>query len=338
MIVDGGERHYSAIKNISRLLSKLNGETQHGYRYCMNCLNGFWTGSARDKHYGYFSINGHANVNMPTGKEKWLKFHDGQYQFKVPFMLYVDFESIFKPVDERYRDRMNTIKAERKGKATYMEKINRHVLPGFAYGHVPDPFKIYRGKDCVEKFVEYIEEEVKWLYATFPQQPMIELTDALKKEHKATEKCHFCLKEFNDPQKKKVRSQCHCIGLYQEAAHNDCNLKCRIPDQIPILFHNLSGYDAHLFIKELGRSFNKNNTGVIAENKEKYINFNVKINIKLAGVSNKDGIEVRKNIQLRFIDSCRFMASSLDKLASNLNDVSVSTLGSFKRKIKFLGL
>ena len=275
---------------------------------------------------------------MPTGKEKWLKFHDGQYQFKVPFMLYVDFESIFKPVDERYRDRMNTIKAERKGKATYMEKINRHVLPGFAYGHVPDPFKIYRGKDCVEKFVEYIEEEVKRLYATFPQQPMIELTDALKKEHKATEKCHFCLKEFNDPQKKKVRSQCHCIGLYQEAAHNDCNLKCRIPDQIPILFHNLSGYDAHLFIKELGRSFNKNNTGVIAENKEKYINFNVKINIKLAGVSNKDGIEVRKNIQLRFIDSCRFMASSLDKLASNLNDVSVSTLGSFKRKIKFLGL
>ena len=91
MIVDGGERHYSAIKNISRLLSKLNGETQHGYRYCMNCLDGFWTGSARDKHYGYFSINGHANVNMPTGKEKWLKFHDGQYQFKVPFMLYVDF-------------------------------------------------------------------------------------------------------------------------------------------------------------------------------------------------------------------------------------------------------
>ena len=40
---------------------------------------------------------------MPTEKEKWLKFHDGQYQFKVPFMLYADFESILKPVDERYR-------------------------------------------------------------------------------------------------------------------------------------------------------------------------------------------------------------------------------------------
>ena len=84
------------------------------------------------------------------------------------------------------------------------------------------------------------------------------------------------------------------------------------------MFHNLSGYDSHLFIKELGRRFNKNDIGVIAENKEKYISFNVKINVKLARVRNEDGTEVCKNIQLRFIDSCRFMASSLDKLASNL--------------------
>ena len=84
------------------------------------------------------------------------------------------------------------------------------------------------------------------------------------------------------------------------------------------MFHNLSGYDAHLFIKELGRRFNKNDIGVIAENKEKYISFNVKINVKLAGVRDEDGKEVHKNIQLRFIDSFRFMASSLDKLASNL--------------------
>ena len=59
---------------------------------------------------------------------------------------------------------------------------------------------------------------------------------------------------------------------------------------------------------------------VIAENKEKYISFNVKINIKLVGVSNKDDTEVCKNIQLRFIDSCRFMALSLYELASNLDD------------------
>ena len=202
---------------------------------------------------------------MPTGKEKWLKFHDGQYQFKVPFMLYADFESILKPIDEWYRDKMNTMKAEREAKASYAEKINTHVLSGwcvlstFAYGDAPDPLKIYRGKDCVQKFVEYIEEEVKQLYATFPRQLMAKLTDVLKREHKAAEKRHICLKEFNDPKNKKLRDYCHHTCLYRGTAHNNCNLKYRIPDHIPILFHNLSGYDAHLFIKELGRRFNKNN-------------------------------------------------------------------------------
>ena len=84
------------------------------------------------------------------------------------------------------------------------------------------------------------------------------------------------------------------------------------------MFHNLTGYDANLFIKELGKRFNKNDIGVIAENKEKYISFNVKVNVNLAGARNKDGKEFHKNIQLSFKDSFRFMASDLDKLASNL--------------------
>ena len=98
------------------------------------------------------------------------------------------------------------------------------------------------------------------------------------------------------------------------------------------MFQNLSGYDAHLFMKELGRRFNKNDIGVIAENKEKYISFNVKINFKLAGVSNKNGIEVRKNIQLRFIDSCIFMTFGLDKLASNLDDDQCKHLREFYKE------
>ena len=149
---------------------------------------------------------------MSTQEERWLKLHDEQYQFKVPFMLHVDFESILKPVDEWYKEKMNRMKAGRKGKASYTEKINTHVPSvwcvhsTFAYGELPNPLKMYRGKDCVEKFVEYIEEEVKLLYATFPQQPMTKLTDVLKREHEAAEKCHICLKEFNDPNNKKVRS------------------------------------------------------------------------------------------------------------------------------------
>ena len=51
---------------------------------------------------------------------------------------------------------------------------------------------------------------------------------------------------------------------------------------------NLIGYEAHLFIRELETKFNRDNIGVIAENKEKYISCNVKFNIELAWVSNQD--------------------------------------------------
>ena len=184
----------------------------------------------------------------------------------------------------------------------------------------------------MEKYVKYIEEEVKRLYETFLRQPMTKLTDVLKTEHEAAEKCHIRLKELDDPRNRKVRDHCHYTGLYRGAAHNNCNLKYQIPDHIPMVCHNLSSYDAHLFIKELGRRFNKNDIEVIAENKEKYISLNVKINVKLARVNNKDGTEVRKNIQLRFIDSCGFMASSLDKLASNLDEDQCKHLREFYKE------
>ena len=53
MIVDGENSHYTAIKNISRPLSKLSGKTKHAYHFCMNYLNSFRTEPARDKHYEY---------------------------------------------------------------------------------------------------------------------------------------------------------------------------------------------------------------------------------------------------------------------------------------------
>ena len=60
----------------------------------------------------YRSSNGHVTAKMSLGKEKWLTFHYGQYQFKVPFMLYADFESILKPVHEQYREKMNKMKTK----------------------------------------------------------------------------------------------------------------------------------------------------------------------------------------------------------------------------------
>ena len=94
----------------------------------MNSLNDFWTASSRDKHYEYYSIYGHVKVKMPSEKEKWLKYHDSQYQFKVLFILYVDFEIILKPVDEQYREMMSQMKTRQKNKTPYTEILNAHEL------------------------------------------------------------------------------------------------------------------------------------------------------------------------------------------------------------------
>ena len=90
MIVAGENRNYTAIKNLSRLPKCLNVANKGAYRFYINYLKDFHTASARDKHCNYYSSNGYAKVKMLSEKEKWLKFNDGQYYFKVSFMLYAD--------------------------------------------------------------------------------------------------------------------------------------------------------------------------------------------------------------------------------------------------------
>ena len=80
------------------------------------------------------------------------------------------------------------------------------------------------------------------------------------------------------------------------------------------MFHNLSGYDAHLFIRELGA--HTSDMEVIAKNKEDYISFSIKFPVEK--YIDKKGEEKDKLIDLRFIDSFKFLSSSLDSLTKNL--------------------
>ena len=94
---------------------------------------------------------------------------------------------------------------------------------------------------------------------------------------------------------------------FTEAHHITSISSRRFPKYIPIAFHHLN-YDSHLFIRQLSKKFQADDIGLIAENKEKYISFIVKIPVQFTGVSDKDGRPVMK-MELRFIDSSRFMTS-----------------------------
>ena len=223
--------------------------------------------------------------------------------------MYADFESILEPMNPKLEF----------PNQPYTNKVNQHIPSGwcvhskFAYGDVDSPLKIYRGKDCIKTFCNYIKGEARRLYRMFPEKPMDPLTKKQWKKHNAAAKCHICSKPFTQT-KRKVRYHCHYTGLYRGPAHSLCNLKYKIPFYIPIVFHNLSGYVAHLFIKELG--VHTSDIKVIAKNKEDNISFS--INVPVDNYIDKNGKERDKLIKLRFIDSFKFMSSSLDSLTKNL--------------------
>ena len=308
MILEEGEKkHYVAIKSLERLLPMANSRYKESQYFCDNCLNGFKNEESRDNHHEYCISNESVNIEMPE-KDPIVTYSNGQHQFKVPFIMYADFESILEPIQGVKND--PSISSTR--------GVNLHKPSGwclhskFAYGKVKKPTSQYRGPDCVEKFCEKIISEAKRLYRSYPEVPMLPLTKSQLKKHKKAKICHICFKEFNE--KGKVRDHCHYTGLYRGAAHFGCNLRYKIPSYIPVVFHNLAGYDAHLFIREFAK--HTKDIGVIAKNVEDYISFSIKVEVDK--YVDKNGEEKFKEIDLRFIDSFKFMSSRLDSLSGNL--------------------
>ena len=123
--------------------------------------------------------------------------------------------------------------------------------------------------------------------------------------------CHICNEELGED---RVRDHCHLSGKFRGAAHEICNLEYEVPKFFQVVFHNLSSYDSHLVIKTLGNS--EGDISCIPNNEENYISFMKQVIVDK--FVNKEGKEVNVKRELRFIDSLRFMASSLDKLSSNL--------------------
>ena len=136
--------------------------------------------------------------------------------------------------------------------------------------------------------------------------------DQLKEYNHATG-CHICFAPFRQGSRK-VRDHCHYSGIYRGAAHSLRNLQYQIPSFILVIFHNLTGYDAHMFIKELAGC--GSSMGVIAKNTKDYISFSV--SVEVGKYIDKNSQEKPKEIDLRFIDSIKFMSSSLDSLVNNL--------------------
>ncbi len=143
------------------------------------------------------------------------------------------------------------------------------------------------------------------------------IVKALKQEGKISKGLDY----YQEENCEKVIDHDHLTGEYRGAAHSICNLQYKVPKFIPIFFHNFSGYDAHFLVKELG--IDKGEITLIPNNEEKYISFSKHIPYN----SNGDTVE------LRFLDSYRFLSSSLSNLVKNLERSQFNNLKNWFEKV-----
>ena len=69
-----------------------------------------------------------------------------------------------------------------------------------------------------------------------------------KKNYRNSEICLICSQNII---KDKVRDHCHITGKFRGAAHKEYKSELRIPRKLPIIFHNVEGYDGHTALKKL---------------------------------------------------------------------------------------
>ena len=305
--------HYTLVKNKSALITSQINNHEHKRHLCLNCFNSFNSPETLEKHKEYCYENESVKILMPP-PGTYLRFNKFHHSEKVPFVIYADFESLIKPMDNCNPD----------PNKSYTKKYQKHEPISFSYyiySSIDEVFKPVLRKytktkpedaDAVDHFIKWLEKDVKDIANIKPKE-MIFTEEDRKQFNKASD-CWICGEELGND---RVRDHCHYTGRYRGPAHNSCNLKYRKPNNISVFFHNLSGYDSHLFIKKIASSDKRENIKCIPNNEEKYLTFTKTI---ITGqYTNKKGEVKDKSFDIVFKDSLKFMSSSLEALVNNLS-------------------
>ena len=293
LIKEADKSHYVLIKNMSALVSEHT--SKHASHVCPSCMKSYREVSKLDHHLkdsGCVKFGEKVELPSATEAKEYVKFKNVSKMLKKPFVIYADFESILKNVE---RDENATT-----------QKYQQHEACGYAFKRVSTlekydkPLQLYRGdgtENVAEHFINAIVKENDEIRKIMSDVIPMNLTDDEEQQFQSCSKCYLCNVDYNDDDIK-VRDHDHLTGSYRGSAHNACNLKYSWRHyKLPVIFHNLKGYDSHLIIK----AFNNKNFSIdcIPTSTEKYLSFTI-------------------SGQITFIDSLSFIMSSLENLVKAL--------------------
>ncbi|XP_054714665.1 uncharacterized protein LOC129224262 [Uloborus diversus] len=205
-----------------------------------------------------------------------------------PYVIFSDFECMVKPVSTCYPSTSKSFTTPTEEHVAYSYSIlclDQHDSIVFK--------KYYCGENAVENFLGVLKKLCKTLLKKM--KLVVPLSES--NFHKNS-KCHICDKIFTETDKV-VRDHCHFTGIFRGFAHNHCNLNYRIRYFIPVIFHNLKGYDSHLILKHLSGKYGKS-IRIIPVNTQKFTTSQID--------------------EIKFIDSMQFLNPSLATLVENLNN------------------
>ena len=241
LISNENKPHYVFVKDFNRFICNKTKNKSKEY-FCKCCLQCFSGEKVLIEHKeNCLIINGEQSVKLKSGSSSSKNYFK---QLPVPFKIYADFECILKGV-----------KSSDKNNGSNTEKYQDHIPCSFAYKVVcidnkfSKRFVLYRGKNAAYIFTKEIFEEYDYCKKMIKKHFNKNLIMSAEEEERfqLSNSCWIYHKLF-DVGDDKVRDYCHITGKYRGATHWSYNINLKWTKMIPVIFHNLRGYDSHLII------------------------------------------------------------------------------------------
>ena len=209
---------------------------------------------------------------MSSFESGTIKFTNHSKQIPILFEIYADTECLLK--------RINSYEGEHTIK--YQEHIPNSIWA--IDDRFTSPSNIFKGKNCINEFTTWVLDKEKWTKQITEEYFNKELimSNQDEKIYKNSHICWICKDELNTDKVRDHWDHCHVTGKFRGASHSKCNINLRLPKKLPIIFHNLQGYDRHITFKELN-------------------NFDVDIDVIPKGIDKYMSIIVNRHIT--FVDS-----------------------------------